>query len=312
MNSSFSTKIPHLQLAWDSTSIGLLKTCARKYYLSIVLSKQAPADSIHLSFGILYHEAHRHFQLMIIQGVDREQAIKETVRLLFKWTWDDTLNRPSTLFSEDSYKNRLTLIRSFVWHCDQYSLDETETVILPSGRPAIELSFRFGTSYSTQEDEQFVLCGHIDRIIRVAGLEMIQDYKTTKYNVDSSDFFSYYSPDNQVSCYSFAGKVVYQLPLQGVMIDAVQVQVGGSRFRRGPIQRTEDQVNEWYEELGYWLTLAEYHARKDSWPMNETACGMYGGCPFRPICGKDRRTRDAFLKVYRDRVWDPLQVRGEM
>ena len=31
-NSSFSTEIPNLQLAWDSTSLGLLKECPRKYY----------------------------------------------------------------------------------------------------------------------------------------------------------------------------------------------------------------------------------------------------------------------------------------
>lgn len=311
MNTSFSNKNPLIQIAWDNTSLNLFKTCPKKYYYSIIVGRQSPDESVHLTFGILYHEAHRHFQRLLLEGVSREDAIKRTVRLLLKWTWDEAKQRPTLI--EDPYKNRLTLIRSFIWHCDKYIDDNLETMILPDNRPALEISFRFLSAHKTYStSENYIICGHMDRVVKTSGIYLIQDYKTTKYNVDSSDFFSFYSPDNQVSTYAFGGRVVYELPTQGVMIDAAQVQVGGTRFRRSPIQRSEAQLTEWYNELAYWLSTAESCALNNYWPMNETACGMYGGCPFRAVCGKDPSTRDIWLRPFRTREWDPLKIRGEI
>jgi hypothetical protein len=44
--------------------------------------------------------------------------------------------------------------------------------------------------------------------------------------------------------------------------------------------------------------------------MNLSACGNYGGCPFRELCSRSPKVRENFLKSdYVDHNWDPLKAR---
>jgi len=117
-----------------------------------------------------------------------------------------------------------------------------------------------------------------------------------------------------MSMYTLAGKIILKADIQGIIIDAAQVQVNATRFGRAPITRSPTQVEEWFKELTqYWLPLAESCSRQDSWPMNDTACGRYGGCQFRGVCGKSPEVREQWLKAsFSKRVWDPLRVRGDI
>lgn len=335
VNSSFSLKSPFLQLAWDSTSLGLLKTCAQKYYLAIVgattpLPSGALAiagyasrqESAHLTFGLLYHGALERFDHAKANGASHDEAIKAAVHWAAKETWNKELRRP--WISDLNNKNRLTLIRTVVWYCDQFRDDPASTVILANGRPAVELSFRFATQVYADTGEEYMVCGHLDRMVEFQGLTYVMDRKTTG-NTLNSDFFKKFSPDNQFSLYSFAGKVVYELPMSGLICDAAQVAVTFSRFERGFITRTEDQLQEWWQHTMYWIAQAErfaaYGAKlaaqgKDpsvAWPMNDSACHHYGGCQFREICSKSPKVRKQWLEGGAVRkVWDPLQVRGDI
>jgi hypothetical protein len=149
---------------------------------------------------------------------------------------------------------------------------------------------------------------------RLENLPFIIDRKTTKYQLEER-WFSQFSPDNQMTLYSFSGKIVYQLPTQGVMIDGAQVLVNSTRFKRGFTHRTESQLNEWYTELGYWLDQAAFFAQAKFWPMNDKSCGNYGGCPFRGICDKAPEVREMFLNdpsKFITRSWNPLAIRGDI
>ena len=235
-NSSFSEKLPSLQLAWDATSLDLLKQCPRKYYYTMILGFSSAEQNIHLEFGLLYHSALEEYQRQRSLGLDHEAAQHNMVWKLLSATW---LPPGKPWFTGDSYKNRLTLLRSAIWHTEQYSEDAFETIQL-QGKPALELSFQYQTSIcSTYTGEPFLLCGHIDRLGTLSGAAFGLDYKTTKYDVSKADYFNFYSPDNQMSMYSLAGKVVYKTEIQGMIVDAAQVQVNGTRFRRGFAPRTD-------------------------------------------------------------------------
>ena len=65
--SPFSPTIPGLQLAWDSTSLGVFKRCPREYYFTIILGWVPRTTSVHLTFGIMLHKAREIY----------EKAIKE-------------------------------------------------------------------------------------------------------------------------------------------------------------------------------------------------------------------------------------------
>lgn len=308
-NSSFADD-QNLQIAWDSTSLGALKTCPRFYQLSIVEGYEPKRTSVHLLFGLWTHAARERYDHAKAQGLSHEAALYLAIRYALEVTWDKELKRG--WISDDKYKNRTTLIRTLVWFLDQFRDDPFQTVILANGKPAVELSFRFETDYTSTDGQKYMLCGHLDRMATLNGETHILDIKTSK-SIIEQDFFDKFTPHNQFSLYTLASRIVYALPVKGIIVDGAQVAVTFSRFGRGFIPRSEAQLEEWYKDLGYWLKTAEAYAKAQYWPMNEMACDMYGGCRFRGICSKGPSVREAWLPLeYRKRVWDPLQTRGDI
>ena len=309
-NSSFSSINPLLQLAWDSTSLGALKTCPRYYEYTIVRGFESRQRNVHLQFGIWIHEGKEKYDRARAGGVSHDTAVLNVVQYLLRATWDRERNRPWQ--STDNVKNRLTLIRTIVWYLEEYKDDPITTVIFSDGSPAVELSFSFDTAYKSPAGEPYLLCGHIDRLGTMNGQTFPCDVKTTKSTI-GDNFFDQFSPHNQFSIYTLAAKVVYSLPTAGLVIDGAQIAVTFSRFERRTSPRSEAQLNEWYQGLRYWLDAAEKYATANYWPMNESACGNYGGCPFRKVCSKSPSIRAEWLKTdFLPRTWDPLKVRGDI
>lgn len=317
MNSSFSASTPGLQTAWDSTSLGEFKLCPRKYQLSIIEGWQSRQQSVHLTFGLQYHAALEKYDHAKAEGAEHSDAQLAALRsvLVSAHDWQ----------SDDKYKNRHTLLRSVMWYLDQFADDPLETLRLANGRPAVELSFRMETDLETTAGEKILLCGHLDRVAKLGafGHTYIVDRKTTKGQLGNR-YFDQYTPDNQFSLYALAGKMVFGLPVEGLVVDAAQVGIEFTRFQRGFITRTPAQLDEWYSDLGIWIQLAERYALAQHWPMNDKACNIYssfdkesgthtGGCSYRSICAKAPSVRREWLEAeFVRRQWDPLQVRGDV
>jgi hypothetical protein len=312
-NTSFSKALPGLQLAVDSSSLGVFKTCARKYYYSIVLGAQGKAGNVHLHFGILLHEGREHYDHARASGADHQQALRAAVKHVLKATWSKDLGRPVW---PDHYKptnkSRYTLVRTLIWYLDQYEHDPFQTVLRTNGKPAIELSFSFDSGYASRTTgERFTLCGHIDRVATLNDVPYILDIKTTEYTLGVG-FFKKFRPHNQFSLYSLAGQIELPVPTQGLIVDAAQVAVTFSRFERNIIPYDRAAVEEWHQDLGVWLDQLDGCASEQHWPMNDSACDNYGGCEFREICSKSPGSRDIWLSKLPKRVWDPLQRRGDI
>lgn len=307
-NTSFSQQIPHLQLYWDSTSLGALKTCPRYYEYVIVRGYGGSGRAnAHLFFGQEYHAGLELYDRLKAQGKSHEEAVLSSVKALLISTWDFDLKRP--WISEEPTKNRDSLIRSIIWYLDQFENDPLETIILANGQPAVELSFRFEPNLQSDEDEEFFLCGHLDRMVTYQDRPWILDRKTSKSYLNER-YFSHFSPDNQMSLYDIAGKVVYREPVAGIIIDAAQILVEGTRFQRGFISRSEGQREEWLRDLIFWLANAQTYAQQEYWPLNDRSCQQYGGCPFIPVCGSAPQVRDRLLDgLFQKRIWDPRVTR---
>lgn len=312
-NSSFSQEVPRLQISWDSTSLGALKTCPRQYYYSIVCGWTSRSASIHLEFGAAYHSALEHYDHARSAGADHEEAILAAVKQCLVLTWDAKLSRPLAVFCEDKNKNRETLVRTVVWYLDQFSDDYCQTWQLSNGKPAVELSFSYQLSHQTSTGVHFSYCGHIDRVVSIADEPHVLDRKTTKYTL-SPEFFQKFNPHNQFLGYIFSSKVILPKAPRKIIVDAAQIAVTFSHFERGIIEFSEHQLDEWHTSLGFWLKLAEGFAQANFWPMNELSCDNYGGCPFRPVCScKSEEVKNLWLKAkFVKRVWDPLCIRGDI
>ncbi len=207
---------------------------------------------------------------------------------------------------------------------------------MADGKPAVEVSFRFELDFGPTRTklvakeywdsgsqeliveptevketvQPYLLCGHLDRIVDFGGELYVMDRKTTG-STPGNFYFLQYEPNNQMTLYTLASQIVMHSPIRGVIIDVAQIAVGFSRFTRGFTYRTKDQIDEWMNDLAYWLRKAEEFADWDYWPQNDTACDKFGGCKFREICSKSPQVREQFLagNFEKGEPWNPLKVR---
>ncbi len=319
-NAAFSPKLHTLQLFWDSTSLGALKKCPRYYQLRHIEGWQPRTRSADLSFGIFMHSGRERYYHARAEGKLHEDALDFALAYVLEATWDAKTNRP---WQGDQYKNRYTLARSLIAYCDKWQDDALVTVIKSDKKPAVEESFRFPLGFGPTgslphdaqndtggESDEYFLCGHLDRLVEFSDRLWISDLKTTRHTIDSY-YFAQFTPSNQFSIYVLAGNIVLGRKVAGLIVDAVQVGVNFEpRFGRALIERTEAQLSEFVRGLHVLLREAEYYARQNFWPMNESACFR---CDFRSICSRAPSVREQWLKADFERShWDPTQVRGDI
>lgn len=266
-------------------------------------------ESIHLRFGNEYHKALEDYDRSRAKGIDHEDALHDTVRELLIRTVDYKPPDDSGTRGE-KLKTRQALVRTVVWYLDQFRDDPAKTLILDNGEPAVELSFQFDLDWGPTEDQSYILCGHLDKVVEYMDHNFGMDRKTTTTTL-SSFYFNSFEPNNQMTIYTLALQVIFDSPVKGMIIDAAQVLTDSSKFERGFTYRTPDQLEEFVKDLEYWLNQAEVYAEANYWPMNETACDKYGGCRFRDICSKSPAVREQFLKssFEKGEKWNPLKTR---
>lgn len=334
----------NIQFAWDSTSLGLIKTCPRMYQYTMIDGYQPKGESIHLRFGIEYHQALQEYDISRANGVPHEDAIHDVVRALVERVADWKVD-PTT--KAGKYKNRYSIVQIVIDYLDHFIHDPAETYILESGAPAAELSFRFELDWGPRAGKRtdyrrddtrdwdeadrieahneevashnasaqpYLLCGHLDRVVDFNDQLLVMDRKTTT-STPGQYYFAQFEPNNQMSLYTLAGKIVLNTPIKGVIIDAAQVLLQEpNKFIRGFTYRTPGQLDEWVNDLRIILATAETYAEANYWPMNDTACNNFGGCRFRDVCSKDPAVRDRFLAADFDKLeegerWNPLKPR---
>lgn len=293
----------NIQFAWSSTGLGLLKTCPRLYQYTVVDGWGSRDESIHLRFGIEYHAALHDYAIARAGGIDHESAIRDCVRLLHSRVWDWNPDRNTRA---GKYKNRETIVGIVIDYLDHFIDDPAETFILDDGTPAVELPFRFELDFGPQVGDAFgqpyLLCGHLDRIVNFADARYVMDRKTSISTL-SGYYFNQFSPSNQMTLYTLAGKIMLNAPIKGVIIDAAQAMLEKpNNFQRGFTYRTDDQLDEWVHDLKYWLHSAETYATNNYWPQNDTACDKFGGCKFREVCSHSPQVREAYLKASFDKL----------
>ena len=301
------------QLVWDATSLDAFQSCPRKYYYSLLLGIKPKGLSVHLLFGGIYAACLEEFYKLIFAGASFDDAQRAVVRKAMIDSWDPKTNLPKPF--EDANKTRVNLIRTLVWYLEEFGVedeDAAKTYRLKNGEPAVELSFKYPLS------DHLIWAGHLDRVVTIGEYPYVMDQKTTGTTI-SNYYFKGFDLSNQMSGYTMAGRAILETPVKGVIIDAAQVAVNFTRFERGFTLRTDAQLEEWVKGVNistqYAQHLSESAFNGESWkeevfPQNPTACGYYGGCPFKTLCSVDSRMRKNYIKSdYQSHHWDPAEAR---
>jgi CRISPR/Cas system-associated exonuclease Cas4 (RecB family) len=292
------------QFAWDSTSISNFVTCPRKYLYSQLEGWQSTTRSVHLIFGGHYASALEMYHKLSVSkdGGTHDERLRKVVRKLLEDTWDREAGKPQDWLHAS--KTRDTLVRSVVWYLEHFRDDAMVTVQLANGAAAVELSFSF------ELNEEYLYCGHIDRLVHYADGVYVQDQKTTGGSISAS-FFNSFSPDYQMTGYTLAGNIIFGSKIAGVVVDAARIAVGFTEFGRGFVPRQPAVIEEFREEVIHYIEQAKDCHESGYYPMNRKSCGNFGGCEFAKVCGALPVHRKALLQAgfsKRDR-WDPLKRR---
>lgn len=208
---------------------------------------------------------------------------------------------------DDPVKNRNTLIRLVEWYCsEQPETGGVQPYRFPDGTQGVELSFRLPLPFTTGTGQRYLLCGHLDGIA-VFDEHYVRERKTTKHGLTKT-YFDGYSPDIQMDIYDLAGNVMFpDLGIKGVLVEAMQTQVGGCRIARQVLYRSNAQREEFLADLGVWLVQAERFAEAGYWPMNRASCRM---CGLKGICSMEPAARERALEAeFQRKPWNPLETR---
>ena len=275
-----------VQTRVNASTFQIFKACPRKYLYEVLLAQGKPSDDPNLRFGSLIHQAKAIYETNKARGAGHDLALQGAFRFLLTETWDTALGKSN--FSDDPLKNRASLLRTFVWYVDQYASDAAETVVLPSGRPAVEIQFEFDAGIEIA-GEPVTFVGTIDRIVRFQGQVYVADTKTsssTRYLTARN-----YTPDGQFSLYCAAALVAFGVETDGIILDGIAVGPTGTEFRREIVPRPPGVLEEWLRDARVHLRRLGEAFERNEWPQNDAVCGLYGGCRFREVCGTEPSQR---------------------
>jgi len=306
-----------IQWAWDASSLSMLKRCPREYYYGQLLGLRRKYKSAPATFGGAFAKALETYEISRPKaghGVALSDAMQAAAVA-------------SDGMEDHKTRTKDALMRSVAAYLNHHESDNLETVLKTDGEPAVELHFKVPLGQIAPElpPEGATLCGYMDRVVRFQDNAYVLDNKTTGASIStekgSEAYFRNFTPDNQVTAYTFAAREAFGIPVRGVIIDAMQIAKTKTEFARQIIHRTTKQVEEWRRGLNVWVrqavlsSAALLDAKTDEeklslFPMNETSCHKYGGCSYRGICGRDPSVRQAFLETdFEVREWNPLVPR---
>ncbi len=333
-----------LAWAWDSTSFREAMVCWRRYYYRIYCGYIKDGPRWDLDWGRYYHIGMDALHTGFAKGLGRDEALIGALRTMllaagtahprhtagigewFDWCpWDSDPE-----WKDHNKKSRSTLIRALIWYCEALPPEDTPTVVFEDGTVATELSFRIPLARKVPDhaeeynpdaypatgwgNRNYILCGHFDNRAQFGTERMLREFKTTKQTLGGY-YFNRFWPDIQIDIYALAQSVIYPDDAAAVLIESCQCAVGFNRFDREVIRYTPERLDEIAQNLNALIAQAEVNAATGYWPMNTTACDMYGGCPYRPVCRKSPSLRQKFLdnsigKVrYVKEHWNPLEER---
>ena len=267
------------QVKWSASYISALQKCKRYYFYSVLQRWKPKNTSIDLVFGGFFSSAVEHYYRLYMSGVDSESCLIETVHEVMIAT------KQYKVFQTEELKTRRALVNAIIEYFDRYSeLDRDEIV-------KVEQEFNLPVT------DDITLVGKFDVVKKSNDMHVLIDQKTTKSNL-STHWFKIWTPNNQMSMYLYAGRVIFPFPISHIIIDAVQVAKTGTNFLRGIVGRTKGQLDEWYKGIMGEIRSAQGRdpTKEEDWPQNPSACGYFRGCEFRTVCSNDPKLRKAYLK----------------
>ena len=313
--------IPKKNVVLDATVLSTLMSCGTLADFRFNLNLQPlEGKSNNLEVGSLVHKVLEVFNLSIIKGVKRQDAIGYAFaagemyihgcRYCTSFTPTTEQLKPSCGHQIDEYPgmvntpqvpdksdNREKYKTGWKWAletCEQY-LDYYKN---DSWVP-LEVEVTKGMIVYEDDEIRILWKAKLDRTVDTNQGIFPVDVKTMKVRRDSV------SLNNQ-----FIGQCIVS-KTRKMIVDKIGFQTTlepKDKFTRTSMDYTADRLNEWQGTiLPYWAKLMLMYDETGYWPPNFTHCeNKYGLCQFKDTCESDRNIREETLKLnfMVGRKWD--------
>jgi len=287
------------QNVWDTSSLSSFLACPRLYNLTNLNGYKMKSYGTVTGFGSAVHDGFEILDTGKFNNESKEQSVNKAIKYVLENYGEDLQS------AEDKARGLEAALRAIVWRAEEYWDDTIGIAKMPDGAPCLET--RFEVPFGKHR-----FSGRIDKIVLFAGELYLCDTKTTKAAL-SEQYFKMYRPNNQVYAYLWAAREIMKLPVKGFIIEAVQTGANFCRFNRTVFNVSKSSVDEWYMDAQYSLSVADSFWDAGYYPANFTACGNYGGCKFREVCGESPEHRTTLLNEDFDRqVHESLHKKGEL
>ena len=284
-----------LWYAWSATVLAPLMECPQKWQWATAEGRKRPARA--LDFGKAAHAGWETLDYWRLKAAPKEEALDRALKraLWFADQWTtpaeprrtrDMLGRLLTAYADELYEGAVQPVER-------------------EGRAANEDHWKLpGGTYP--DGRPWVLCGSLDSRVTFAGQHYVRERKTTTAGLQT--YWKSYVPRVQLWLYDWAESIMFPQGHAGVILEVARI---GETKTWGPEVEFDRRIfarSAW--QRGAFLmslnaAIARYWGqwKADKFLLNETACGNYGGCPFRRAC-------DAPTEAERQVVLDMEQPRG--
>lgn len=316
---------------YDNTKLGTYKSCPRKYYYRHVRNWRREGISVHLVFGLAWHESMDAVWQMLSKGAGATETLSVAYDVfLNQWTEDglpDPRTEPQDAF--DQYKAKTPgVAQEMLYHYINHRAQFLSNIELM----AVEKPFM--VPLYPGNDELFYI-GRLDKVFRWEGTVKAGEHKTTgMYAIDGgfqSSYLEQWSPNSQIDGYNFAGRMLYGEDFHSVWVDAALAHKKvHDKFKFIPVDRSIQQLDAWLYETREWISRImdeEYNlelyrqADPNQKPMtylpgfakNTNSCIDFGSpCPYKDICqfNANPENLDGIPEGFVEDEWQPFDILG--
>lgn len=298
----------------NSSSLGLIQTCARKSFYLLHEKWRAKAGSPALIYGSAYHKAlevfYRHpaterelpenfeqHALVMAQGYDApaKHFLYDAVRAFVAEA------EPLRMLPDEDKRSLSSGIWSLTHYFKTY-LSDNYVIHSDDKGPMIERPF----SLVLVEDDKFIieLFGTIDFALKniITGEVLVGDHKTT--SMMGYDFMARVKPNHQYTGYLLGAQQVFGISGENFLVNGIEVKARPKTARGGPPKFIRQITRRTPEDFAEFKTVVQWAVahymgwrNMNEWPLGPVdACSMYGGCGFHDICSAPNELRSNILE----------------
>lgn len=286
-----SLALPVIERPIDNTALSLFMKCPQKYdYAMRQHRRRQGKPSPAIAYGSAFHKC---LEMHYKYGGEEEIVYKA----LYK-SWEDH-------GKVDDHRTVDRVWMEYLKYVEKYGKpeDETAKTVGYPDSPLIEMSVN-----ASWEGARHPYAGKIDRIIELQGQYYVQDHKTTSRMGDY--YFKQFELSNQMMGYVWiARKLIPDIKIAGVQINAHCVLKRESKFAREIISFSDDRLEDWAANYNNWVFKIEQAHMNNDFPRNFSECdGKYSMCEYAGVCSMPPKLRERTLEFEFDVVpWNPLE-----